>query len=368
MDLFGEIEAASPASKSEKQIDENFSLFAEPPQQKIKISEETTSQKVNTDSTAISYVKKNNYLSGEATNILGHDKTIDAFLNFVRTDNSNRCFILSGQEAIGKKLCAYYFAQLLFYGEDTSFTSQNKLYHKLFEHPDIMLIQEEEGKKEIAVESIRKIHSFFSLSSNNASKKIIIVDSTDKLNKSSSNALLKILEEPNRNSVCFLINNMQQHILPTIRSRAIELKFADISFEDFSTILLHSIHNEKNIDSSWLQSSGLNTLYNLSSGSLGIAREVLLLGVFDYFNSFLKIANDKNISELLKLVNKLKKDNKRVQKLFFDILINSECKDLSKIKSVAEVSNKQKIITSVHNHFQSNMDILDTLKLIMYYI
>ena len=51
------------------------------------------------------------------------------------------------------------------------------------------------------------------------------MDNAEYLNTNSSNALLKVLEEPNNNTFFFVINNSSKKILSTIKSRCIEFKF-----------------------------------------------------------------------------------------------------------------------------------------------
>ena len=54
--------------------------------------------------------------------------------------------------------------------------------------------------------------------------KIVIIDNVESLNPSSSNALLKTLEEPNNNILFLLIYNNHFSLPETIKSRCIEFK------------------------------------------------------------------------------------------------------------------------------------------------
>tara|TARA_B100000029_G_scaffold371950_1_gene366025 strand:- start:824 stop:1438 length:615 start_codon:yes stop_codon:yes gene_type:complete len=62
-------------------------------------------------------------------------------------------------------------------------------------------------------------------SSFNNREKIILIDNVENLNLNSSNALLKIIEEPNDNIFFILINDNNKKILDTIRSRCIKFNF-----------------------------------------------------------------------------------------------------------------------------------------------
>ena len=63
------------------------------------------------------------------------------------------------------------------------------------------------------------------ITSLNNHKRFVILDDVEIFNKSSLNALLKIIEEPNENIHFILINNKSKPLLGTIRSRSLEIKF-----------------------------------------------------------------------------------------------------------------------------------------------
>jgi DNA polymerase-3 subunit delta' len=132
--------------------------------------------------------------------------------------------LLNGKSGIGKASFAKNFAFEILDAKNEN-------------HPDILIIEKEDGKKEISVEKIREISSFLNQTSAISKNKVIIIDSADELNRSSSNALLKILEEPRNNNFLILISHSISKLLPTIRSRCQIIKINDLSFDDFSKIV-----------------------------------------------------------------------------------------------------------------------------------
>lgn len=104
-------------------------------------------------------------------------------------------------------------------------------------HPDLLLIEKEPGKKEIPVAKIRNIAGFLNQTSAISKDKFIIIDSADELNKSSSNALLKTLEEPHPNNFLILISHNPNKVMTTIKSRCQTIKAPDLSLHDFTHIL-----------------------------------------------------------------------------------------------------------------------------------
>ena len=61
-------------------------------------------------------------------------------------------------------------------------------------------------------------------SSINNKERFIILDDIELFNTQSLNALLKIIEEPNKKNYFILINNQTKPLIDTIRSRSLELK------------------------------------------------------------------------------------------------------------------------------------------------
>ncbi|MGI9389631.1 MAG: DNA polymerase III subunit delta' [Boseongicola sp.] len=92
-------------------------------------------------------------------------------------------------------------------------------------------------KTQITVEEVRKLGGFFGLSSADGGHRAVIIDSADELNVSAGNALLKVLEEPPRNTTFFLISHAPARLLPTIRSRCRELRLSALSQTHFERAL-----------------------------------------------------------------------------------------------------------------------------------
>ena len=55
--------------------------------------------------------------------------------------------------------------------------------------------------------------------------KIILINDSEFLNLNSANALLKVIEEPNDNTIIMLIQNSSKNILDTLKSRFITFNF-----------------------------------------------------------------------------------------------------------------------------------------------
>ena len=92
-------------------------------------------------------------------------------------------------------------------------------------NPNFNLIDVNYDKKSIDINQIRELISNLNKSSFNSKPRFVLVDNIEFLNKNSVNALLKVLEEPNKNINFILINNNKK-ILPTILSRCINFNIS----------------------------------------------------------------------------------------------------------------------------------------------
>ena len=89
-------------------------------------------------------------------------------------------------------------------------------------HPDLMPVSAE--KNLIKVADIRSLVQFFTATAHSAPHKVAVIEQADTMNTAAANALLKVLEEPPGGSLLILQTDRIHHLLPTIRSRCIQLK------------------------------------------------------------------------------------------------------------------------------------------------
>jgi len=95
-------------------------------------------------------------------------------------------------------------------------------------HPDVVIVRplvDDKGreKAEISVAQIRQLVAEAHVLPNEAERKIYIIEKAEKLNKEAQNAALKLLEEPPARLVLALCTSNALSLLPTVRSRCIEL-------------------------------------------------------------------------------------------------------------------------------------------------
>ena len=97
---------------------------------------------------------------------------------------------------------------------------------KLREHPYARIITPEDDK--ISITKIRDLQQFVSLQvpSPNPIGRAILIDDAHAMTREAQNALLKLLEEPPKQTVILLVSRHPQHLLPTIVSRVQQLRVA----------------------------------------------------------------------------------------------------------------------------------------------
>ena len=89
----------------------------------------------------------------------------------------------------------------------------------------------------INVEEVLKIQQKMSLKSHSGGNKVLIIWGAEKLNSQASNKLLKIIEEPPKNSYFILITEKSSSLLPTLISRCQRIKLAPIESQEITDAL-----------------------------------------------------------------------------------------------------------------------------------
>ena len=91
-------------------------------------------------------------------------------------------------------------------------------------HPDITYVDVLPDKREIVVDQIRELKKDVISVPNDSEKKAYVIDSADLMNRNAQNAFLQMLEEPPAHAVFILRTGNPAALLPTVRSRCVELR------------------------------------------------------------------------------------------------------------------------------------------------
>ncbi len=186
-------------------------------------------------------------------NILyGLDNYFNELVKFYKQKNYPNKILFSGQKGIGKCTLAFHFINyVLTINEDYKYDIQN--YKINIESPayktvnnksntNLIIVDVNDDKKTIDINQIRELIISLNKSSFNQKPRFILIDNIELLNVNSINALLKILEEPNKNINFILIHNNKK-ILPTLLSRCINFKIK-LSNKDYLKISNQLLNND----------------------------------------------------------------------------------------------------------------------------
>ena len=93
-------------------------------------------------------------------------------------------------------------------------------------HPDLLQVQPACAGKQIAVDTIRGLIQFCSLTASYGHYQIVIVNPAEAMNSNAANSLLKLLEEPPLKTLIMLISHQHKALIATVRSRCQRLDFS----------------------------------------------------------------------------------------------------------------------------------------------
>ena len=92
-------------------------------------------------------------------------------------------------------------------------------------HPDFILLDVLEGKKQISVEQVRELRERISMRPMIAPRVVVYLPHAGRLNESGMNALLTVLEEPPAGAVFVLVAEDVSRIPATVLSRVVQIPF-----------------------------------------------------------------------------------------------------------------------------------------------
>ena len=167
------------------------------------------------------------------TKLFGLDKFINEFIDLENDNNLPNKILLSGYKGIGKSTLAYHLINYIlsknekfnYNSNEFKINSENQSFKTIINksNPNLVVIDIDEDKKFIDIDQIRTLIKNLNKSSLNDKPRFVLIDNIEFLNINSTNALLKILEEPSFNVFFILINN-NKNILQTLISRCTNFK------------------------------------------------------------------------------------------------------------------------------------------------
>ena len=187
------------------------------------------------------------------TVLIGHDMQTRALLQAARSGRMHHAWILAGTKGIGKAGVARALALRLLaeaagppIESDGLAVPESHPIRRLIEataHPDYAELApiEKDGvtARNISVDQVRGLQRLLQSAPSLSTRRIVVIDSADDLERGAANALLKTLEEPPADMLFLLVSHAPGRLLPTIRSRCRTLGFDALDEAAMRRVLTH---------------------------------------------------------------------------------------------------------------------------------
>lgn len=191
--------------------------------------------------------------------LLGNTAAHDAFLAALAGGSLHHAWLLTGPEGVGKASFAHAAAlRMLAEGAGEPLppglavpdASRTRALIEAGSHPDFRLLArlpkdadkpDEDLARSITIAQVRTLQPLFATVPSMSSRRVVLIDAIDDLERSGANALLKNLEEPPAGTIFLLVSHAPGKLLPTIRSRCRLLRFERLSEPETATALRRAL-------------------------------------------------------------------------------------------------------------------------------
>lgn len=162
--------------------------------------------------------------------LVGHERQVQSLKRSLAKDHLSHCYLFTGPPGIGKKHVALWLAYHWLHPEKMSNTVELQDYDDAditWEGPDGTTFKR--GQVDGIIANLQK-KPF------GGRGRAVILDDFHRATVSAQNTLLKTLEEPQVRQLVILVTHDVEKILPTVRSRAQEIKFDPPTPDDYRVI------------------------------------------------------------------------------------------------------------------------------------
>ena len=301
---------------------------------------------------------------GRFIDIIGNEQISQHFQQAIDSGRVSHCYVLSGEEGLGKRMMADAFAQTLLCeereGGDPCGHCHSCVQFESGNHPDVIYPGHEKPGS-FGVDDVRSgIIQDIQLRPYSSAYKIYIVEEAEKLTPAAQNALLKTLEEPPAYGIIMLLTTNAESLLETIRSRSMVLTMKPVEKEAFYQALQKAGADESRLDE----------VYRFAQGNIGkglkLAASEDFSELVDLMMRLLRDAGQMSFAELLACIARLEeyrlsiKDCFGLMRLWYrDVLVYKATRDpnllifsqdvfaISKIAQVSSYSGIEQVLEAI---------------------
>ncbi|HWD58243.1 MAG TPA: DNA polymerase III subunit delta' [Stellaceae bacterium] len=231
--------------------------------------------------------------------LIGHEAAEAALRQLLDAGRLPHALLLSGPRGIGKATLAFRLARFVLSGggeggldmfgapgtPGLATAQESGVFRRVAAggHADLLTVERafdprrKRLRSEIVVADVREIGAFLHLTAAEGGWRVVIVDGADAMNRNAGNALLKILEEPPRQTLLVLVAHSAGRLLPTIRSRCRQMKLGALSPETVRGLLARYYPD--------LDGEGAAAVAELAEGSIGRALELVQSGGVELYRT-----------------------------------------------------------------------------------
>lgn len=276
--------------------------------------------------------------------IIGQELPKKILSNAIKENRINHAYIFCGRKGTGRLTTAKKFSQYLICKNKNACMECSACKQFLAGTvDDFKIISASDGKSAILVEQIRELTDDVYIRPHIYDKKIYIINDADKMNQNAQNAFLKVFEEPPEYAVFILIVSQPSSILPTIRSRGVEIRFSDLSRENLKEAYRHSFSKELSDDIAAISDGSVKTAADITENSVfSETREKLL----NLFPSFIRSKSELDMLNLYECISLNKDDSQMIMNIIYTVMtdiMNTGKPDLIKINDYGIKLSEKKI-------------------------
>lgn len=207
--------------------------------------------------------------------LIGNESARDALAAAMASGALHHAWLIAGPEGVGKGSFARMAAlrmlaeaaepDRLSPGWDVPETTRTHHLAAAQAHPDYRELTrlpkdpdkpDEALARSITIAQVRALGPLFATKPSLSSRRVVVIDAIDDLERSGANALLKSLEEPPAGTIFLLVSHAPGRLLPTIRSRCRLLRFEALSGEQVGTVLRGQIPDANEVELAALVQAG----------------------------------------------------------------------------------------------------------------
>ncbi|MBM3759049.1 MAG: AAA family ATPase [Acidobacteria bacterium] len=195
-------------------------------------------------------------------NFYGNPEAVETLTEMLATDRIPQTILLSGPAGVGKATLVRRFAEVildaneadlakienddLFLPHNVELTSEREKLPSdkraddpffLASHPDFLTFAPDGPLRQVSIQQIRLLKDHARMNPSKGKRRVFLIDQIDRANEQAANSLLKVLEEPPDHLIIFMTAENPYDLLPTIRSRSVNIRMHRLPEADIASFL-----------------------------------------------------------------------------------------------------------------------------------